>query len=123
MPLAILISAAACVFASASLAQPKNSTESDNVCISDGKPFRQPTNGSTPAGWIQIGTPKKYLLVIFDTGSDKLVAKTWETVSKELSQIDQGVSGMVLPSDLLYDHDKSSSYSRKYRKKDGKDVP
>lgn len=78
------------------------------------KPFRQPVNGSTPTGWVQIGTPKKYLYAIFDTGSDKLVAKTWETVSAELASVDQGVSGMVVPSDLIYNHESSSSYHRKF---------
>jgi len=80
------------------------------------QPFRQATNGSTPSGWIQIGTPKKWLLVIFDTGSDKLVAKTWETIDAELSSIDQGVSGMVLPSAGIYNHLSSTSYHRLYMK-------
>jgi hypothetical protein len=78
------------------------------------KPFRQPTNGSTPTGWIQMGTPPKWLYIIFDTGSDKLVAKTWETVRTELSSIDQGVAGMVMPTMQLYDHNSSSSYQRQY---------
>lgn len=91
----------------------------------DTAPFRQGTNGSTPSGWIQVGTPKKWLLVIFDTGSDKLVAKTWETVATELASIDQGVSGMVIPSGLIYDHNSSSSYHRKYVKDpdSGKQIP
>mmetsp|Transcript_26720 Transcript_26720/g.46310 ORF Transcript_26720/g.46310 Transcript_26720/m.46310 type:complete len:826 (+) Transcript_26720:75-2552(+) len=72
--------------------------------------FRQPTNGSTPTGWIQLGTPPKWLLTIFDTGSDKLVAKTWDTVSTELATMDQGISGMVLPADSIYNHGNSSSY-------------
>jgi hypothetical protein len=82
--------------------------------LSSTGPFRQPTNGSTPAGWIQLGTPRKWLFVIFDTGSDKLVAKTWETVAAELSTLDQGIEGMVLPSNLIYDHNSSSSYHHKY---------
>lgn len=77
-------------------------------------PFKQATNGSTPAGWIQLGTPKKWLFVIFDTGSDKLVAKTWETLASELASIDQGVEGMVLPSQFIYDHNASSSYEVQY---------
>jgi len=77
-------------------------------------PFRQATNGSTPTGWIQIGTPKKWLYVIFDTGSDKLVAKTWESIQSELASIDQGVEGMVMPSELIYNHATSSSYQQKF---------
>lgn len=77
--------------------------------------FKQLTNGSTPTGWIQIGTPKKWLYVIFDTGSDKLVAKTWETIAAELDTVDQGVTkDMIMPSDTLYNHDGSSSYLRRY---------
>merc|ERR1719271_1782381 len=66
------------------------------------KEFVQLVNGSTPTGWMEMGTPPKYLLVIFDTGSDKLVAKTWDTVSSELSSVDQGIQGMVQPSALIY---------------------
>jgi len=77
-------------------------------------PFRQATNGSTPTGWIQIGTPKKWLYTIFDTGSDKLVAKTWESIQAELASIDQGVDGMVVPSDAIYNHATSSSYQQKF---------
>lgn len=87
-------------------------------------PFKQLTNGSTPTGWIQIGTPKKWLFVIFDTGSDKLVAKTWETIAAELSSVDQGIAGMYLPSGQVYNHDTSTSYKRQYIKdQHGKDQP
>jgi hypothetical protein len=75
---------------------------------------RQPVNRSTPTGWVQIGTPKKLLYVIFDTGSDKLVAKTWDTVANELASVDQGVDGMVLPSGIIYDHNASSTYHRRF---------
>lgn len=75
--------------------------------------FRQPTNGSTPTGWIQLGTPPKWLLTIFDTGSDKLVAKTWDTVKTELANMDEGISEMVLPSDRIYNHASSSSYKKR----------
>lgn len=89
------------------------------------KPYRQDTNGSTPTAWIQVGTPKKYLSVILDTGSDKLVAKTWETIAAELTSVDQGIDGMVLPSELLYNHNTSSSYKAKFMKDPatGKDAP
>lgn len=87
-------------------------------------PFRQKTNGSTPSGWVQIGTPPKWLYVILDTGSDKLVAKTWETVANELASVDQGIKGMVLPSGKIYNHDTSSSYSKEFAKdKQGKQAP
>merc|ERR1719440_197300 len=77
--------------------------------------FKQLTNGSTPTGWVQIGNPKKWLYVIFDTGSDKLVAKTWETIAAELDSVDQGITkDMIMPSDTLYNHDASSSYLRRY---------
>lgn len=91
------------------------SSKGDAVIVaSRDAPFRQVTKGSTPAGWIQLGTPKKSLFVIFDTGSDKLVAKTWETVASELSSIDQGISGMVMPSGKIYDHTNSSSYHHQF---------
>jgi hypothetical protein len=77
-------------------------------------PFKQLVNGSTPTGWVQIGTPKKWLYVIFDTGSDKLVAKTWETIAAELSSVDQGVSGMLVPSDKIYNHESSNTYEHRY---------
>jgi len=77
-------------------------------------PVRQRVNGSTPTGWVQIGTPPKWIYLIFDTGSDKLVAKTWDTVSKELSTVDGGLDGEVVPSTRLYDHNSSSSYHRRY---------
>lgn len=90
-----------------------------------GKVFVQEVNGSTPTGWMQMGTPPKWLLVIFDTGSDKLVAKTWDTLSSELSSIDQGIQGMVLPSKFIYNHNGSSTYRRKFMKdkKSHKKVP
>jgi hypothetical protein len=61
-----------------------------------------------------MGTPPKQLYVIFDTGSDKLVAKTWDTVANELASVDQGIDGMVLPSGSIYDHNHSASYHRRY---------
>jgi hypothetical protein len=76
-------------------------------------PYVQLVNGSTPTGFMQLGTPPKYLLVIFDTGSDKLVAKTWDTLSAELASIDQGVEGEILPSSSIYNHNSSSTYRRK----------
>jgi len=79
-----------------------------------GVQFIQEVNGSTPTGWMQLGTPPKWLLVIYDTGSDKLVAKTWDTIHAELESVDQGIKGMVLPSNLIYSHNSSSTYRRKY---------
>jgi len=93
-------------------------TNSTDVSSVPGQPlpFKQLTHGSTPQGWMQLGTPPKWLKVIFDTGSDKLVAKTWSTVSAELTTLDQGLDGMVMPTDLLYDHNASSSYVHKMMK-------
>eukprot|EP00929_Paragymnodinium_shiwhaense_P075002 TRINITY_DN38356_c0_g1_i1.p1 TRINITY_DN38356_c0_g1~~TRINITY_DN38356_c0_g1_i1.p1 ORF type:complete len:904 (+),score=270.65 TRINITY_DN38356_c0_g1_i1:360-2714(+) len=71
---------------------------------------RQQVNGSTPAGYIQLGTPPKKLYVILDTGSDKLVAKTWDTIRRELRMVDGGIDGAVLPSDSVYNHQSSTSY-------------
>jgi len=89
------------------------------------KTYMQSVTGSTPTGYIQVGTPPKKLLVIFDTGSDKLVAKTWDTVESELSSIDQGIDGMVKPSAVMYNHNSSSTYVRKFMKnpKSGQMVP
>jgi len=97
----------------ASIALKQQISSSPEVSSED-VPIRQEVNGSTPTGWIQVGTPPKRLYVIFDTGSDKLVAKTWDTVSNELASVDQGVDGMVLPSGSIYDHNQSTSYHRRY---------
>lgn len=78
--------------------------------IPQGNTFYQLTNGSTPEVWIQLGTPRKWLYTIFDTGSDRLVAKTWATIKAELSQIDQGVDDMVTPSGAIYNHMVSKSF-------------
>eukprot|EP00927_Polykrikos_kofoidii_P032739 TRINITY_DN2779_c1_g1_i5.p1 TRINITY_DN2779_c1_g1~~TRINITY_DN2779_c1_g1_i5.p1 ORF type:complete len:1181 (-),score=281.53 TRINITY_DN2779_c1_g1_i5:381-3923(-) len=75
-----------------------------------GGELRQKVNGSTPAGHIELGTPKKRVYVILDTGSDKLVAKTWDTIQRELRMVDGGIDDAVQPSPLVYDHNSSSSY-------------
>jgi len=98
-------------------------TVASHTSSDESKPFRQLTTGSTPTGWIQIGTPKKWLKVIFDTGSDKLVAKTWKSVQDELTSVDQGVGGMVMPSNSIYNDLNSSSYHRRYTTVDGKMIP
>jgi hypothetical protein len=42
----------------------------------------QRVTGSTPTAEIRIGSPTKLVNVIFDTGSDKLVIKSWLTAKK-----------------------------------------
>jgi len=74
--------------------------------------IRQQVNGSTPAGWIELGNPKKRLYVIMDTGSDKLVAKTWDTIKHMLHQVDGGIDTSVSPSANVYDHDTSKTYAK-----------
>lgn len=73
---------------------------------------RQAVNGSTPAGWIQMGNPRKQLYVIMDTGSDKLVAKTWDTIRRMLRMVDGGIDASVSPSSTVYDHTQSTTYTR-----------
>eukprot|EP00929_Paragymnodinium_shiwhaense_P104569 TRINITY_DN6912_c3_g1_i1.p1 TRINITY_DN6912_c3_g1~~TRINITY_DN6912_c3_g1_i1.p1 ORF type:complete len:863 (+),score=203.55 TRINITY_DN6912_c3_g1_i1:123-2711(+) len=74
--------------------------------------IRQAVNGSTPAGWIELGSPKKKLYVIMDTGSDKLVAKTWDTIRRMLKMVDGGIDSSVSPSSTVYDHGQSATYVR-----------
>jgi small subunit ribosomal protein S17e len=79
--------------------------------------FRQATNGSTPSANIEIGTPPKKLYVILDTGSDKLVAKTWATIKHELKMVDGGIDDSVMPSPTVYAHNSSSTYVHLYMPK------
>lgn len=72
--------------------------------------FAQDVTGSTPTGYIKIGTPEKLLKVILDTGSDVLIAKTWLTVKAEMATVDQGVTGSFMPSEFIYNSDASSTY-------------
>jgi len=77
-------------------------------------PLRQRVNGSTPTGPIEIGTPAVMLDVIFDTGSDRLVAKTWDTVRTELGMLDRSAPDQIRPTKELYDHNSSSTYVPEY---------
>jgi len=76
--------------------------------------FRQEVKGTTPSAYIELGTPKKKLFVIMDTGSDKLVAKTWSTIQRELRSVDGGIDDAVMPSDIVYNRGTSSSYTAMY---------
>lgn len=80
-------------------------------------PYRQTVNGSTPTGNIALGTPAKNVYMIFDTGSDVLLAKTWSTIEQEVYAVDAGISGMVRPSAKLYDSNSSATYEVAFDKK------
>jgi len=83
----------------------------------------QAVKGSVPAGSIKIGTPPVVMQVIFDTGSDKLVAKTWDTVKRELQVVDGGAADNVKPTGNMYDHNKSTSYVRQFMRKGHEKLP
>jgi hypothetical protein len=76
--------------------------------------FRQHVKGSTPTANIQMGTPKKDVYVILDTGSDKLVAKTWATIQRELQKLDAGLADAVEPSSSVYVRNLSKTYAKLY---------
>jgi len=78
--------------------------------------YAQDVTGSTPTGYIKMGTPEKLLKVIFDTGSDVLIAKTWLTVKAEMSKVDQGVEGSYMPTEFIYDSKASSTYEEHMHK-------
>lgn len=77
--------------------------------------LRQSVRGSTPTGPVQLGTPGVKVGMIFDTGSDKFLVKTWETVQKELQMVDASLTNSVKPTSLLYDHNRSSTYQTHYK--------
>eukprot|EP00427_Karlodinium_veneficum_P003058 CAMPEP_0169168820 /NCGR_PEP_ID=MMETSP1015-20121227/61192_1 /TAXON_ID=342587 /ORGANISM="Karlodinium micrum, Strain CCMP2283" /LENGTH=631 /DNA_ID=CAMNT_0009241589 /DNA_START=149 /DNA_END=2044 /DNA_ORIENTATION=+ len=79
----------------------------------EGDEYIQVVNGSTPTGWVHLGSPPKKMLAIFDTGSDKFVAKTWETLEAEMLSFDPSSEGMVMPTMWVYDHNTSSTYEHK----------
>jgi len=82
-------------------------------------PIRQAVRGSTPTGSIEIGTPPVAVAMIFDTGSDKLVAKTWDTVKRELQMVDGGIDNEVVPTHKIYNHNSSSTYTAEFINRDG----
>lgn len=86
-------------------------------------PIRQAVKGSTPTGSIEIGTPPIAVEMIFDTGSDKLVAKTWDTVKHELQMVDASIDNEVIPTDKIYNHNSSSTYTAEFTNKDGRRLP
>merc|ERR1719409_254383 len=79
--------------------------------------------GSTPTASIMVGTPAKPVNLIFDTGSDKLVLKTWATVEKTLDSVDPGLKGMLRDTPALYNNAGSSTYKGKFKVKQGKKKP
>jgi len=85
-------------------------TDTIGTCTKTG-PCSQSTVGTTPAATIQVGTPPRDLLVIFDTGSDELVAKTALTIKTELASLEGGNPNLPIEfTDKIYDHDNSSTY-------------
>jgi len=82
-------------------------------------PLRQHVVGSTPEGIIDVGTPATDMSVIFDTGSDKFVAKTWATIQVMVKHMDGGLDGALQPTRKLYNRNLSSTYEPLYE--DGED--
>lgn len=72
--------------------------------------YRQAVKGSTPIGIIKLGTPRKELNMIIDTGSDKFVARTWASVVAELERIDPSIPMAIQPKASVYASINSSSY-------------
>mmetsp|Transcript_64501 Transcript_64501/g.154031 ORF Transcript_64501/g.154031 Transcript_64501/m.154031 type:complete len:713 (+) Transcript_64501:172-2310(+) len=75
----------------------------------------QPIKGSTPSGFVALGTPPRRVKVIFDTGSAKLLVKSWSTVQHILHEYDPGLSGAVQATEQLYDHNASSTFRPLYK--------
>merc|ERR1712232_1230582 len=63
--------------------------------------------------------------MIFDTGSDRFVAKTWATVLEELKQVDPDIADYVVPvPNKIYNRANSSTYKRLFTTdKHGKKAP
>jgi len=86
------------------------------------KTFVQKVVSSTPVGTIGIGSPPKNVDVILDTGSNKLLVKSYATIAREIGMVDAGIDRDILPSDNVYDHNRSSTYKVDYIKFKGADV-
>lgn len=87
--------------------------ELDSSSAFDGaasKEYRVKVRGSTPIGLVKVGTPPVTMPVILDTGSNKLLAKTWFTLLKELRSLDETAAGAVSSTGLLYDHKLSRTF-------------
>ena len=82
-------------------------------------PIHQAVNGSTPIGSIWLGTPPVTLEVIFDTGSHQLLVKTWDTIKTEMQIVDGGIGDEVKPTSKIYNHNRSSTYTRQFTYKGG----
>lgn len=85
--------------------------------------IRQLVNGSTPTGLILVGTPPKAVNLIFDTGSDVLVVKSWNTLKRIVDRADGGIQDDIMSNGMLYESNRSTSYRAKYDTKEGKKVP
>lgn len=76
--------------------------------------FRQKVSGSTPTGTISLGTPPVEMNMILDTGSDRLLMKTWQTFLRLIERVDVDAAQFVTPTASIYNHDTSASYVALY---------
>eukprot|EP00930_Biecheleria_cincta_P080156 TRINITY_DN6824_c0_g1_i4.p1 TRINITY_DN6824_c0_g1~~TRINITY_DN6824_c0_g1_i4.p1 ORF type:complete len:1017 (-),score=268.19 TRINITY_DN6824_c0_g1_i4:56-3106(-) len=101
-------------------------TQTTNATDVKGVPFlfRQKVVGSTPTGSISMGTPPVEMGMILDTGSDKLVVKTWLTLMTSIERIDADAANLVNPSSKIYSHNASTTYRALFsNSSSGKQVP
>jgi len=79
-------------------------------------PVRQHTNDSTPTAYIHIGSRDAPEKVILDTGSDKLVMKTGDTLKAMIHAIDPGLDEgtLTVNSKEIYNHEDSLTYQGHY---------
>jgi len=106
--------------------KPEDAVVANASDTAQGVPFmlRQKVVGSTPTGPISMGTPPVEMGMILDTGSDKLVVKTWLTLMKSIEKIDVDAASFVNPTTKIYDHNASKTYHAMYsNSSSGKQVP